>query len=57
MTDDGELAPYYDAIGWAVANGITNGNSDTANTFGPMDACNRAMMITFLYRLFTNATA
>lgn len=44
--------PYYEAIGWAVANGITNGNSSTANTFGPSENCNRGMMVTFLYRLF-----
>ena len=57
VANEGALAAYYDAIGWAVANGITNGNSTTENTFGPMDDCNRAMMITFLHRLFTNVTA
>lgn len=56
VTNEGAMASYYDAIGWAVANGITNGNSTTANTFGPMDKCSRAMMVTFLYRLFTDAT-
>ena len=57
VTDTGAMVPYYDAIGWAVANGITGGNSATANTFGPMGQCNRAMMVTFLHRLFTDATA
>lgn len=56
VINEGAMTSYYDAIGWAVANGITNGNSTTANTFGPMDKCNRAMMVTFLYRLFTDAT-
>ena len=55
VRNEGDLAAYYDAIGWAAANGITNGNSDTANTFGPMEACSRGMMITFLHRLFTEA--
>ena len=57
VTNEGAMAPYYDAIGWATANGITNGNSTTANTFDPMEECNRGMMVTFLYRLFTDATA
>ena len=57
VTDTGAMVPYYDAIGWAVANGITGGNSATANTFDPMGQCNRAMMVTFLHRLFTDATA
>ena len=52
VSNDEAMAPYYDAIGWAVANGITRGNDPLANTFGPMDTCNRGMMITFLYRLF-----
>ena len=43
-------AAYYDAIGWAVANGITAGTGN--GKFGPMDECDRGMMITFLHRLF-----
>lgn len=57
VTNEGTLAPYYDAIGWAVANDITKGNSTTENTFGPLDDCNRAMMVTFLYKLFTGTVA
>jgi len=33
---------------WAVENGITNGL--TATTFGPGAVCNRAQVVTFLYR-------
>ena len=41
-------AYYYDAVDWAVSNGITNGTSDT--TFSPNNACTRAQMVTFLWR-------
>ena len=41
---------YYDAMLWAVENGITNGM--TATTFGPSANCNRAQIVTFLYRTF-----
>lgn len=50
VTDTGAMVPYYDAIGWAVANGITAGTGN--GKFGPMDECGRGMMITFLHRLF-----
>lgn len=39
---------YYDAVQWAVANGITQGT--TADTFNPDAACTRAQMVTFLWR-------
>ena len=39
---------YTDAVLWAVANGVTNGMSDTA--FGVETPCNRAQIVTFLYR-------
>ena len=39
---------YTDAVLWAVENGITNGMS--ANVFGVENACNRAQIVTFLYR-------
>ena len=52
VANTGSMVPYYDAIGWAVANSITNGNSSSRNTFGPSDPCQRAMMVTFLWRLF-----
>ena len=41
-------AYYYDAVGWAVSNGITNGTTDT--TFSPDKACTRAQTMTFLWR-------
>ena len=39
---------FYDAVLWAVENGITTGLSST--TFGPNSPCNRAQVVTFLYR-------
>ena len=39
---------YYDAVVWAVENGITAGI--TANTFAPDLACTRAQVVSFLYR-------
>ena len=39
---------YYDAVAWAVENGITNGM--TATTFDPNGICNRAQVVTFLHR-------
>ena len=39
---------YYDAVKWAVENGITEGTS--AETFSPGASCTRAQMVTFLYR-------
>ena len=39
---------YYKAVLWAVEKGITNGVD--ATHFGPMSECNRAQIVTFLYR-------
>ena len=39
---------YTDAVLWAVEKGITNGMS--ANVFGVENTCNRAQIVTFLYR-------
>ena len=39
---------YYDAVLWAVENGITKGTSDT--TFNPNDTCTRAQIVSFLWR-------
>ena len=39
---------YYKAVLWAVENGITTGTS--ATTFDPGALCNRATVVTFLYR-------
>ena len=41
-------AYYYDAVLWAVKEGITNGTS--ATTFSPDNPCTRAQMVTFLWR-------
>ena len=43
-----ESAYYYDAVLWAVENGITTGLSKTS--FGPNAPCNRAQVVTFLWR-------
>jgi len=39
---------YYDAVLWAVENGITKGTSST--TFSPDDTCTRTQIVTFLWR-------
>ena len=39
---------YYDAVLWAVENGITEGTSNT--TFSPNMTCSRAQIVTFLWR-------
>lgn len=39
---------YYDAVAWAVENGITKGTSST--TFSPKSACTRGQVVTFLWR-------
>ena len=41
-------AYYYDAVAWAVENGVTGGTS--ATTFSPNSTCTRAQMVTFLWR-------
>jgi len=41
---------YTDAVKWAVENGITSGVD--AEHFAPNDACSRAQVIMFLYRLY-----
>ena len=39
---------YYDAVLWAVENGIAKGTSDT--TFSPDATCTRAQIVAFLWR-------
>ena len=39
---------YYEAVLWAVENGITGGT--TATTFSPNATCTRAQVVTFLWR-------
>ena len=41
-------AYYYDAVLWAVENGVTSGTSETA--FSPDAECTRAQTVTFLFR-------
>ena len=43
---------YEPAVLWAVENGITNGLA--ADTFGVDTTCNRAQVVTFLYRTYVN---
>ena len=45
---------YYDAVLWAAENGITAGTD--ATHFSPMGACNRAQVVTFLWRAFGQPT-
>ena len=46
--DVAKSAYYYDAVLWAVEQGITAGTSKT--TFGPTEPCTRAHVVTFLWR-------
>ena len=39
---------YYEAVKWAVANGITQGVG--GNKFAPNDTCTRGQVVTFLHR-------
>lgn len=48
FTDVQEGAYYYDAVTWAVENGITNGTGD--DTFSPDAPMTRAQVVTMLYR-------
>ena len=41
---------FYKPVLWAIENGITNGIS--ATEFGPTADCNRAQVVTFLYRAY-----
>ena len=48
FTDISKSDYFYDAVLWAVENGVTNGTS--AATFSPDMVCTRAQMVTFLWR-------
>ena len=48
FTDVPSTAFYYNAVNWAVTNGITNGTGN--GRFSPNDTCTRAQVVTFLYR-------
>ena len=41
---------YYKAVLWAVEKKITNGSD--ATHFNPFGVCNRAQVVTFLYRAY-----
>lgn len=43
-------ADYAQAVAWAVNNGITNGTGTNPPTFSPNKTCNRAEIVTLLYR-------
>ena len=45
-----EGAYYYDAVLWAVEQGVTNGTSET--TFEPDSVCTRGQSVTFLWRYY-----
>ncbi|MBQ3356305.1 MAG: S-layer homology domain-containing protein [Oscillospiraceae bacterium] len=47
--DVAEDTYYYKAVLWASENGITLGTSET--TFSPDEDCNRAQIVTFLWRM------
>ena len=53
FTDVSEGAYYYDAVLWAVDQGVTNGTS--ATTFSPNADCTRGQIVTFLYRAMGQA--
>ena len=42
---------YYSAVLWALQTGVTTGMDDTH--FAPEGACNRAQMVTFLFRAYS----
>ena len=43
----------YDAVAWAIENGVTNGFAD--GTFGVNNTCTRGQSVTFLYRAMGTA--
>ena len=48
FTDVPRDSYYFDAVRWAVENGVTNGT--TATTFSPGNTCTRAQVVTFFWR-------
>lgn len=55
FTDVKADAYYYDAVLWAVEQGITSGT--TASTFAPDTTCTRAHAVTFLWRAASSPAA
>ena len=52
FTDANENTFYYNAMLWAVEDGITAGMTPT--TFEPERTCTRGQVVTFLYRTYVN---
>ena len=50
FTDVSSTSTYASAVAWAVGKGITTGTS--ATTFTPTQKCDRAQIVTFLYRYY-----
>lgn len=48
FSDVSESAYYFDAVNWAVANGVTSGTGD--GKFSPDQKCTRAQIVTFLWK-------
>ena len=48
FSDVSTSAYYYDAVKWAVENGVTDGVS--ATLFAPYESCTRGQIVTFLWR-------
>ena len=48
FTDVAEGGYYYNAVLWAVEQGITKGVTETS--FGPNATCTRGQIVTFLFR-------
>jgi len=48
FTDLNSDSAYFDAIQWALENGITTGTSETE--FSPSKSCTRGQIVTFLWR-------
>lgn len=50
FTDVSTSDYYYDAVLWAVANGVTNGTNAEGTTFDPEVPVSRAQAVTFQWR-------
>ena len=50
FTDVFESDYYYDAVLWAVENGVTKGTNESGTLFSPHVTLTRAEMVTFLWR-------
>ena len=50
FTDVPESAYYFEPVEWAVEKDITSGTGN--GSFSPLTICNRAQVVTFLYRTY-----